>query len=409
MPLITRQKRDIYNHGVDLFNQANLTGVRIAGTPEETMVRFTTDEVFALHRAIQQVYDAHHLSSAYGSDLDVLGEPFGVSRKTTTLARDDSPVNEDGSDKNVTFYIDTTKARATKAKQLVANYNITSGQIRIPENTMISNNGEKAYYTTKAVVFPDEAADVGVPVTAAGTGRAYNVATDELNTCDLSRTDLPAAVQALIKVRNRLPIDSGQDRELDDDYRFRIAQAYIAKAAGNEKALLDAARNVPGVRNAFLIPYLYGTGTVGVFVESSTPVVSRGTMRAVQAACDRAGSSGNRIYTLYPTFLGVGLKIEVRSVPGATIEGYQNDLKQQIITAINALDRGETLVISQIMAIVAGHSQVADGQIALLTIGEYDIDTQQRQNVAQMLPVNQESSSMEQWFTAEQYIEICEV
>jgi len=398
MPLLKRSIQDVLDDAISYLESTGSDTVRVPGTPEHAISNLIAEEVSAWYNGLEYLRDGLMLSTATAVDLDRLAELVGLQRDAASVAYDDSG-------KNVQFYIDPRSE--LDADALAAS--LGQSQLTIPEGTEVSNGAGKIYYVTQDATFSSGATKVFVNVIAAGEGAAFNVDAGELNRHNLSAHPTLGAIADKLSVTNLLPISNGQYAEDDESLRYRISQAFTSQAGGNLNAILQAARSVPGVADAFVTQNIYGTGTFGVFIDSSTPLISQGLINAVQAAVDRVKPAGTRAYVLYPDYIGLYMEFDVIFHNTADINKVISDITGNLVDYVNNLERGEVLYINKLISLVSAFPEVKNTQLKVLKSGRYDVLSQELQNPTTLLHVDQHIDTTEKWFTASDLIKICKV
>jgi uncharacterized phage protein gp47/JayE len=407
MPLLKRSQQNILESIQDDFDEAGNNAVRVAGTPEHLIASVTAHEIAILYNSLEYAHSGLRLSSATAVDLDHIAEIVGITRNQ-------SQTPQDISGQNIKFYV--SPRYVGDAQDLAAQIGLVD--LVIPAGTEVTDGSNRTYYVTEAVTFGDDQEE-GVPVythvfanvSAYASGSQANVNTGDLVQHNLSAHPQLSAVAANIEVTNLLPVTNGQEVESDNDLRFRITQAFTARARANNTSVLEAARSVPGVANAFIIPNIYGTGTFGVSVDASVPILSPGIIQAVQAAVDNVKAAGTRAYVLYPEYIGIRITIEIifNHITDAEKETTRTAIKAAIVDYVNNLNRGDTLVMNQVIARTVSPQGIKNAQIVKLVSGDYNVLSKEIENSLSLLAVDQVLGNNQKWFTAGNLIELCEV
>jgi uncharacterized phage protein gp47/JayE len=395
MPLIKRTRKQILQDAQNQFDRTGNNASRIPGTPEHAITQLVADEVATWYNSLHLLRNGLMLSTATAADLDRLAELVGVRRREGSTAYDDSQLN-------VQFSITTGETAAALASQIGQN------ALTIPAGTEVNNGAGKRYLVTEDATFGSNDTKVFVKVIAAGSGPLFNAEAGELTRHNLSAHPTLGAIAHKLTVTNLMSISNGEFPEDDDSLRYRITQAFASQSGGTVSAIVQAARSVPGVADAFVVDNLYGTGTFGVFIESSSPIVSPGLLGAVQAAVDVVKPAGTRAYVQYPEYVGCFFKFEM--VFNTTMSDQDlADLKKQVINHVNNLPRGSSLSVNKVLAVIGADRRVADVSLAHLKTGLYDIFNQKIINPATRLTVNQPLAAHQKWFTSSDLIDICKV
>jgi len=395
MPLITRTLTEILKRIKDRFDAAGYSDVSEVGSPANVISNTLSPEISSLYRSIEQAHKSTDITKAVGDELSAFAKMFGISRGTNQPAVDTST-------NNVKFFIDPIINKT--ASTLASEYSLTV--ITIPLGTILRAGGVQ-YKTTSEVELAGNNTEVFVPVSAMGTGESYNVISGELSKHNLSAYPVLAKVASFIKCTNLLPISSGQDVESDGDLRQRVRNANSVGATANQLAIIAAARNVSGVSDAAILPYIYGSGTLAVFIESTTPVVSPGLINAVQVTVDSVKADGNRVYVQYPDYKALKIYIEATLSTGSNEDEYTNAVKPAVVDYVNNLPRGESFTVRNLQSILSANGVAVNAIVQKIQVGEYNIYTRKLLNVQTFLPTTQMLAQTEKWYTNSSLVDIC--
>jgi len=395
MPLVTRTRSEVLTRLRKHFENAGLNAFNESGTPEHAILNMIADEMSSIYSFVELSYNGLQISTAIGIDLDNLAAIFGITRNISQPAMDNS-------DSNFKFYIDPILG--IDASTLAAQHGLSS--IIIPEGTIVSNAGTKQYRTTASVSMSGSDTQVFAPIVAMSVGSQYNVEAGILTAHNLGSMPTLRNIATSIRCTNLLPITSGESTETDADLRVRVTSAYSIGATSNLLAILEAARGVAGVADASIVPYVYGSGTLAVFVESTAPVVAVGTVRAVQEAVDNVVAVGNRAFVRYPDYKALKIRAEVTLVAGTDGDSYIQSTRTQITNFINNLPRGTAFNPDHLLSILEGPN-VINATILRVQYGDFDIYTRKILNLQTFLPVTQELGQTEKWYTNSTMIDIC--
>lgn len=396
MPLITRTRREVLNRLRKHFEDAGLNAIDDPGTPENAVLNMIVDEMASVYKSIELTYDGLQISTASGIDLDNLAAIFGLSRNLSQPAQDTSTAN-------FKFYIDPSLG--ISASTLASQYGLSS--ITIPQGAIVSNGSIKRYRTTEAVTLSGNSKEVFVPIVALGVGGQYNVVAGSLSQHNLSTYPSLKSIAGSIKCTNLLPISSGQSRENDEELRARVTSAYSIGATSNLLAVLESARGVNGVADVSVIPYIYGSGTYAVFVESTDAIVSPGVLRAVQDSVDNVTAVGTRAYVRYPDYKALKIKAEVTLAPNTDQPAYLQSSKTRVVNFINNLPRGTTFSPDHLLPLLDEGANVVNATVLRIQYGDYDIFKRKIKNLQTFLPVEQSLGQAEKWYTNSSMVDIC--
>jgi uncharacterized phage protein gp47/JayE len=199
---------------------------------------------------------------------------------------------------------------------------------------LISGNSEQ-YISVEAVI-PGTNSNIGINTLAKHNFSNY---TDFINDT--------------LKVINVAPITNGRGIESDVNYRFRISQATTSAEAANETAIRLAVLSVPGVADVSIIPYIRGIGTFGIYIKSTSTIISEGLLSASQSVIDKEQALGNAGVALEPTLAGLEMVIKL-NLTGDFSADELTEIETNAIQAtedyVNNLDIGEEFIQQELVS-----------------------------------------------------------
>jgi uncharacterized phage protein gp47/JayE len=166
-----------------------------------------------------------------------------------------------------------------------------------------------SYVLTGPVVCESDATYVYASARALTPGSNGNIAAPGM----LVRHDFTGYLRSpsnLLVVSNTKPILNGLDEESQESYKYRISTAITDMERGNYSAILTAARSVPGVADASIIPHEGGAGQFTVYIKSISSFVSDKTIRDVRRQIEAVMSLGDVVQVKKPFEIG----LEIASV-----------------------------------------------------------------------------------------------
>jgi len=403
--LLKRSFQDVLNSVRNFFDNAGLINSRTEGTPEHAIANLLASEISGLHNSMDFVLSGLKLSTASGLDLDNLANSFGVYRG-------ESAAPADTSKSNIKFFV---SSRYSGTAQDLATL-IGESDLVIPAGTEVSDGKSKVYYTTADVTFGEDVDPEGNSITEAvfanvysySIGTASNADAGELRVHSLATHPVLSTISDYIEVVNILPISNGETTETDAQLRSRVTRMFTAAAGGNKAAIEEAALSVPGVADVYVEDNVFGTGTFGVYIDTTTPIISPGIITAVQAAVDGVKPAGVKAYVRYPDYIGITVKFECLYYNNALRSATNTEITRSIVSYINNLKRGETLTISKLASLVSRHSNVKSSEIIHIKSGSYDVVTQSISNSNTLMHTDQHIGLNEKWFTATALVEVCD-
>jgi uncharacterized phage protein gp47/JayE len=340
------------------------------------------------------------VTTAAGDNLDNIGKLVNVERFGTQYALG-----------LVKIGIDSTLGKTLDdLKDLIEDATGTRPEdIILAAGTEISNeNGSILYHTVSDVTLID--GDVYVNALCYLEGVSGNISSGVLNKFSSFSNSLFPIYNYLI-VTNPNPIDAGSDKESDDNYRYRIINAFTASAKANEMSIRLAALSVPGVADVIMKRYAYGIGTTGVFVISESPIVSQGIVDAVSVATNMVCSSGEKTIASAPNYKAIysSIVLEFKSdTPVSVKDSVCVQVRSNIVSYINNLKVNEEFVLHQLEQVILSTSnRIYDYVIQKMGIGDYNFDTGLIDYYQDVVPGNQVVVDMDKWVTNSKLVDVC--
>lgn len=278
-------------------------------------------EALSRWETLAQVERAHDFSTAYGADLDKLGEMFGVYRQRPSTA--------------------STKSSPRDLKFT----NNGAGTVTVPEGTRVwdPQNPDISYFTTLATNI-NAGQQAYIPAAAPAQGASYNVGANRLTSHNV--------VASSVTVTNEIPITSGSDTEDDDTYRSRISNALLRLEGPNLTTVRSVLMEVPGVRNVTLFNLSRGTGTLDALIEGYDREIPDAVLSACQSILDDTVAAGISAKARGPVlkYVDVSVQVVIKSTGSLTsvkssiseaIRGYVDNLTIEDGTGIGTLYMSE--------------------------------------------------------------------
>ena len=372
----------------ELYNEARnrlLTETKVSnlspGTIARALLQVYTSQNANLYTYVDQRILDMGVSSATGSNLDELGKLVGAKRQGSLFAQ--TPVR---------FFINPDIDMSFQDVLDLLNQR-TAGNattITIPQGTSVKA-GDVSYVTASDAVLQQGTTEATVVVVASLSGTFGNADAGAINTIIWPNPVL-AILQGIVNVTNDEEVQSGSDSLQDEDYRFFITNATTASAMANETAIRLAVLSVPGVSDVIIQNYAYGIGTFAVYVTSTSPIVTQGTLQAVQAAITSTQAQGVRGVAISPDLIGVQINIALTFLPttrAADMNSITLNAQKAVIDYVNNLKTGEEMVVNEIIDQVMNVSpSIHDSEIVSIAIGDYDLVTGLLDNVDNSIAVS---------------------
>lgn len=292
-----------------------------------------SSEVSDLYEALKFNINQSNLSSASGRNLDLIGDLYGISRKSIT-----EYASEDRQSFNIEFFID--KAH--------------SASITIPKDVLVYNDVSNFMSTQYGFKL---AGDVVIPV---GSTRAYgrvepnfsdNAYVAPVNSLTKHNFFSPAGV--ILFCNNPKEVYSNINSESDSNFRRRIIASIKSKAIGSAESVRFAALAVRGVRDVRIREGSYGIGSCDVVVVPETTSglsnLPQNVLIAVNAVKPVGIKLNIRIAEKVTVSVGATIRIPM-GVSETLSSGIKNQASLFIKRYLNSLTIGDSVSIKEIEA-----------------------------------------------------------
>jgi uncharacterized phage protein gp47/JayE len=353
MPFFPRPKEEIAAANIKLLNEnTNLTQL----TPG-AKARFFIDAIASEQGRQYSVFNLNlvqaYLQYADGKFLDLFGDLFNLPRLES--------INAETEDDNFLFYVDSGNFGAiNNGSGFVVKSGTSifspqySGSIVTPG---LSATNDHTYVVTQDVNCEAGSSFAYAKIRATKEGRAGNIPRNVL----IGHNFVSYAMSSsrVLKCTNRFPIDSGDDRETDGAYRYRLMQVIKSKEKATRAAIYLAALSVPGVSNVNIVSCEQGPGSISVYVLGTAPTTSPKLIEKVTTSVGAVTSDGVRLFVLGPRPIGLEFLIGLNWSPRATEEEKNID-KGNIRTAIErelrGLGMGDSLDLQRVILSILNNS-----------------------------------------------------
>ena len=370
------------------------------GSVARALLEAYADTAIELHTILDAKIISSMVTVASGEMLDNIGALFNLSRKDYAYAQ--GPV---------VISIDKLFGKSLDdLKDLIAEKTgVRPDVLTIPSGTeIVSSGGNITFNTVVDVNLSDE--EVIVDVISSRPGTYGNISSSVLTRFGTLPLDFLHITQ-YVTVRNTLPISGGDGIESDDNFRFRIVNAYTASSSGNITALRLAALSVPGVSDVIINNYEYGIGTVGIFVISETPIVSQGILNGVQAVVNQVSSAGERVIISAPDYRALDILVRLEFKPETKIgdkDGICLSVQRAIINYVNNLPVGADFIMTEMGSrIKEASSLIYDYALERFGAGTYNPKSGLITYYMPVLPENQSLDGIGKFITNERLVLVC--
>jgi len=326
-----------------LEKNAGITAV-YPGSIARAFAESISSEISDLYEAFRFTVSQSNLSTASGRNLDLIGDLYGVSRKSVT-----NFVAEERQSFNIEFFLDKPH----------------SADISIPAGTLLYN--DVSNFTTKQYSYKLSSA----VIIAAGSTRAYGRA--EPNFSDnsyvapkntLTKHNFIAPPTVIVFSNNPKEIYSNITSESDDNYRRRILSSLKTKAPGTVESVRFAALSVKGVRDVRIREATYGIGSCDIIVVPEVSSAIKSLPQAILSAINSVKPVGVRFNVRIAEKISVSLAATVTIPSGnsdAVVTGIRNQAALFVKRYLNSLTIGDTVSFAQLEQQIKSSSDLIRG------------------------------------------------
>ena len=267
--------------------------------------------------AINQLYDildqavqARDIETSSGTDLDALARPYGIVRRSGTVAGSNSSTGQ------------------------VVFVNTTGSSVTINQSTAVwstTNPGTKFYTTSGITITAGNSGTVQVQSNNVGT--SYNIAPGQINASNTS---------AGVTATNFLPITGGSNSETDDAFRYRISQAFQIAITGGSSSILGVLSymsGLPGVGGIVINSEARGPGTCdALIVPGDGSVPDDSFLTSMQEQMASVVAAGVSVMVSGPTYIPVSTQVIINTTGTSTnIDSARSQVSSLVSNYINSL------------------------------------------------------------------------
>lgn len=219
-------------------------------------------------------------------------------------------------------------------------------------------SGERFYVTKHAGVIGSDGSAT-VRVIAMATGASSNVKSE-------SKAQLTAAPAGVSSDCLLLPdVTGGTEVESDAALLARLLERIRRPpSGGNKNDFRQWAESIDGVTSAFIYPLRRGEGTVDIAITSGDTVPSDEIVQATQAYIDEVRPvTAKSVYVLKPVEKQVDFEIRVQLDSDTALDVVKVEIENALANYFLSLKPADTLIISQIEAVISDLVGVVDREI----------------------------------------------
>lgn len=311
-----------------LEKNAGITAIN-PGSIARAFAEAFSAEVSELYEAMRFNVNQNNLSTASGRNLDLIGELYGIPRKSVS-----STTNQEAQSYNIQFSL----------------ANVHSSDITIPTGTLVYT--DVSSFVTKQYTFR-VVSDVIIP---AGSLRAYGRVEPNFNdnsfvapVNSLTKHNFIAPPTVVVISSNPKEVYSNTSAESDSNYRRRILGYIKSKSTGTAESVRFAALSVKGVRDVRIREASYGIGSCDIIIVPESTISLKPLPQAILTAINAVKPVGIRFNVRIAEKVAVGITATITIPSGnttVTINGIRNQAQLFVKRYLNSLTIGETVSLS---------------------------------------------------------------
>lgn len=284
------------------------------------------------------------LPFATGTNLDVIGEIFGVPR----LQQQTSSVG--AGDQNFKFYVRSgTFGDINNGQNIVIPAGVRiltaadDGPVYLSDSVTLMADQSQAYFSARSLY----------------SGSVSNAPSKVFNRHNF--TTYAGSRFGSLLVTNDYGVVGGRNEEDDASYRYRIHLKLISPSGATEASLRFALLQLPGIQDVI---FDRQAGTFLCYVYAITPVAAASLLSLAQDTIDQTVAFPLTGTALNPDLVGVSLAVTLSLAASASTTDKDTASSQAVAAAqehLNNLRVGQTLVLNDIAsAIRSSSSRILD-------------------------------------------------
>lgn len=416
MPIIRRTFTDVYKDGKKRFRDYTPLNNFNPQSTIKNLIVLQGKSMDSLYDTSDYIYRATDPTKALGADLGRTGLLVGQTRTSAVAATDFTYTNFHfiidprlgwGIQKLIEHNYSPAERNVLEDNGYITRNGDTITSLIIPQSTTVSNTGGTISYTTSATATLIGRNAGYTPIVANYVGADSNVQSNVLLKHNLNTIPELRKIAHFIKCTNTFPIQNGSYSLTDDEYRYNISIAPIAKPT-NEIAIRRAALSIPGIRDVLYERHKFGNGTVQLIIDGVSPIISVGLIEAVTEKTNQVASGGDIIYVSAPEYLGVELTYYIDVDPGISNDDYlRSSSKDAIIQYINDLPLGGEIVWNQLITNVLSIDGIRDFYPNVFKYGYYNPYTKINSKQTILRFMNQKAKYNQKFYTDQGLITCC--
>jgi uncharacterized phage protein gp47/JayE len=358
MSYLLKSKEQIFNEALRKIQVSTPITSTSPGSVARAITEAFAQQLGDMYGVLDFNVSQTFISTAQGRSLDLIGDLYGVQRKTLS--------NTAAMDKSLgVFYFYTD--------------NPAPQDITIPAGTTISTSTDGNiglsfdYVTTEEVTIPVGRTRVYASIRPLFTDSMF---TAGIGTVTVISSLFIQPTNATVKATNPKQIQAQVGYEDDDSYRTRIVKQIRTASGGTMEAMRFAGLGVNGVRDVMIREAPYGLGSFEAIVVAEDNLINGPVLVAATNAMQAIRPAGVRMFVRQPDLLPVDVHASIILRTNVTVDA--NDIARRteigILRFLNKPLVGTALVYNQlIQAIMDATDVVTDVTITKLAVNGVEI------------------------------------
>lgn len=339
--IYTKTKDQILSKVLSSLQQNAGVTATYPGSVARALAEAMAIEIGDLYEAIKFNVEQTSLSTASGRSLDLIGDLYGVFRRSVS-----EDLQQERASFNISFSISAPH----------------SSNISIPKDTLVYNDVTDFSTVQYQYKLVDNVSII------AGTTRAFGRVIPNFTSSNftaskgtLTKHNFIAPGGIIVYCTNTKEVYSMINMESDDMYRKRIVKTIKSNSFGTAESLRMRALGVQGVRDVRVRESSYGLGSCDIIVVPESQRISPNLVNSIFESLAEAKPVGIKLNVRMaeraPVTLAVSLSIP-SGVNGATVSAIENQATLFLKSYLNSKTIGDSISNGEIESVVRSASDL---------------------------------------------------
>lgn len=338
-----------------LEKNAGITAI-YPGSIARAFAEAFSSEISDLYEAFKFTVNQSQLTTASGRNLDLIGELYGIPRKSVTTI-----VAQERQSYNIEFFLDKPHTI----------------DVVIPKGTLVYT--DVSNFATRQYSFKlAESVTIGVGMTKA-YGRVepnFNDNSYVAPVGSLTKHNYIAPAAVVVFCSNPKEVYSNNNSESDSNYRRRIISSFKTRSGGTGESVRFAALSVKGVKDVRIREASYGIGSCDVIIVPESASGIKSLPQSILTAINQVKPVGVKFNIRIAEKVSLGLSATISLSSGnsaATVTGIRRQAELFVRRYLNSLTIGDVASITAIEQQIKLSSDMIRG----VTINSFTADGQE--------------------------------